>query len=95
MTYRYTFNGKKIKYTDLSHQHLSNIYWFNKLIRKRKSELELVVIECKYDGIILSYRPSCQFPEELIVLRELGYLQDDGKIIYDKKEIGHVVNSFN
>ena len=95
MVHRKTFDGRAIKYTDLTHQHLSNIYWFNKVIYNRKSELELVVIDCKHDGVILAYRPTCNFPEELAVLRKLGYLREDGKIIYEKKEIGHVMNSFN
>jgi hypothetical protein len=56
---------------DLSHNHLSNIHWYNKIIHGVTDEDLDSFIYSKF-GIILQYNPFYQF--EMEYLDEAGYL---------------------
>ena len=94
---RITFDGRKIKYSNLEHQHLSNIYWFNTIHHGREHDYDgalLVEIDERFKGEILSYKPLKEFTGEIEELRRLGFVEKkDGKevIFYKGKEVGKII----
>lgn len=90
---RYTFCGQKIKYTELTQQHLSNIIWFNRIFHPEyHNQYEILTLNLRYNGVLLLYRPSYAFVNEIVGLRQRCLLQNDGRIILNKKEIGYIMN---
>jgi hypothetical protein len=96
MTYT-TFSGERKDFNKIDHQHLSNIYWFNKIINERDDWFLNPILkrfENEFNGEILPYRPHPDFKQEIDWLEELGYLnwQDKekttAKITFEGKEVG-------
>lgn len=93
---RITFDGKRINYSELSQQHLSNIIWFNQIFHKRNSPLEKEELNKRFDGERLPYKPSREFPQEIQLLKNMGCItEDDNLICYEGEVIGEVVDSFD
>ena len=82
-----TFDGRQLEYADLSHQHLSNIYWFHKVlfsqdnwvIKRRCSAAEICrftvdFLNEKFDGKILDYSPHPDCKSEVDALNFAGLL---------------------
>lgn len=72
-----TFRGKKVTLQTIDHQHLSNIYWFQRIIWNAPvSELGFVKDELteRFNGQLLPYRPHIDFKMEIDFLREKGML---------------------
>lgn len=72
-----TFDKKVIDFGDIDHQHLSNIYWYNKVCLNR-SDLDLShvtkSIDLRFNGIVLTYRPLERFKDEIRHLDQNGML---------------------
>ena len=92
-----TFSGEKKDFNKIDHQHLSNIYWFNKIINERdETFLHLIIMRFRneFNGKILPYRPHPNFKEEIESLDMMGILlwQNDekswAKIQWEGKEVG-------
>lgn len=86
-----------VYYSEIGHQHISNIYWFwNLVVRNYDNSLGskiLDIINDKFDGEILSYRPHCDFKEEIIYLDSMKKIQwkvkgEWGNIVHEGKIIG-------
>lgn len=77
-----TFDGRCYDLDDLSHQHLSNIYWFSKLFNTRSntSSFSIEIINSKFNGKILSYLPNPKFK------MEIEYLEKGNHLIWKKEE---------
>lgn len=100
-----TFEGKKCSFVTADHQHLSNCFYHWKyavngynehsIIRMAPANLKIIqyAIDKRFDGKLLPYRPHVNFKDEIAALKRAGYLQPDGKIIVDGKEIGELVKS--
>jgi len=94
---RITFEGKKIDINQISHQHLSNIYWFSEIINVIPCDKFIWDrIKKEFNGEILPYLPKSSFKEEIDILDKLGYLfwkEVDGvkiaDIVYKGKVIGN------
>lgn len=70
-----TFNGKIKNIFEIDHQHLSNIYWYSRILNK--SSLPLVIsnrIEGEFNNKILQYRPNPLFKTEIDRLDKMGLL---------------------
>ena len=90
-----TWDDREMEFDSLTHQHLSNIYYFMKYLNPRfyPSALQFFVkkyILVKFGGI-LQYHPDPKFVGERRVLIRLGYLKPNGDIIVDSKKIGSYV----
>lgn len=92
-----TFSGQKKDFFELDHQHLSNVYWYNKIVIERDEwflDTILKRINDKFNGEILPYRPHPDFKSEVDALEDMKYLfwQDTektiAKIIYEGIEVG-------
>ena len=72
-----TFNGEKKIFDELDHQHLSNIYWYNKIVN-RNDDITLhdiiVKLKDKYGGT-LPYHPHPDFKQEINALDRMGCLR--------------------
>lgn len=93
-----TFQNKTVDTDDLGHQHLSNIYWFNKILNGYDvTKLDYINnrITTEFNGIILPYKPHPYFKMEIDELDKRGFLlwkEVDGlriaDIIYQGKTVG-------
>lgn len=72
-----TFDKKVIDFDEIDHQHLSNIYWYNKICLNRGDlSLSNVIksIDLRFNGIVLPYRPLERFKDEIRHLDQNGML---------------------
>lgn len=87
-----TFYGTKIPLSSLSHQHLSNITWYYKIVVGNDSTMvELYeIIRNKYGGIRLPYHPMISFTQEIDFLFNKGYITNklDSDIIINGLWVG-------
>lgn len=95
-----TFQGKRVSSDTADHQHLSNCYWFWKLVGKSKFDSEnfLIPIKERFNGQILPYRPHVDFKYEIDALEANGYLKVSDRfgfkrdIIYNGLVIGEILS---
>lgn len=96
--------GETRRFSEISHQHLSNILWFREIINQRNlcncqvqrrlhEELKM-----RYDGNRLPWKPL-PIPMEIEWIRESAYINQKGEIIgtmktpsYYGKVIGSIVH---
>lgn len=86
-----TVTGEKIPLSELTHQHISNIYWFLKVICNSEENMITDAITKFFKGVILEYIPSSA-PEyffEHIALFRKGFLVGND-IIFNGEKIGHI-----
>jgi len=98
-----TFSGKKVSFDTIDHQHLSNCYWFAKIIYDfEDKDPHLIKITDKlsdrFNGQLLPYRPHLEFKAEIDNLKMFGLLSYDNLnqnrlIIKDSsnQEIGEII----
>jgi hypothetical protein len=88
-----TFDGRVVFFNDISHQHLSNIYWYVNLVLPAiypediKDDIAKA-LETKFSGKVLPYEPHPGFKEERQQLLNLGYLKPDNLIVVNNQVIG-------
>lgn len=88
-----TAYGQVIKLENMTHQHLSNITYYNRLVVG--GELPSMItdeINKRFGGIILPYYPLVNFYFEIDMLVQKGYTSGelDADIIVDGKWIGKI-----
>lgn len=69
-----TFNGRNINPIELEHQHLSNIYWYHKLVFNIEHLWALDIIRERFNGQLMPYSPHVDFTPEMEALEQKGYL---------------------
>ena len=82
-----THNKKQIKLDEMDHQHLSNIYWYNKIVlgydpknkadnkSMERQDLIFEQINGRFNGEILPYKPLLAFQFEIEMLEKNGWLR--------------------
>lgn len=73
-----TFRGKEVSLDTVDHQHLSNCYWYQKVILNvEHKDLSFIIdmLEERFNGQLLPYRPHLQFKLEITFLEEGGYIK--------------------
>lgn len=89
-----TFDNRHVTMDEMSHQHMSNIYWFITLIvpqlycNSTRTDV-LMWLNKRFDGVILPYKPVPEFKEEKQYLQHKGYLQENNKIIIEGQTVGN------
>jgi hypothetical protein len=95
-----TADNQVIPFSEMTHQHWSNIYWYHLIFQKiprmpvytmrETVELAKKEIEVRFKGIILPWKPV--FDYETIWLLQLGMIKD-GTTIYDEEgfKIGEIL----
>jgi hypothetical protein len=95
-----TFDGRYINVEDMDHQHMSNIVHFMKHISPEHypqdiKDFFIKKVNDKF-GKLLDYHPHPLFGGEISVLRNKGYLQDNGDILVKGEKIGeYMFNRLN
>lgn len=93
---RYTFDGRVLDYSELTHQHLSNIIWFDKIFFNRVDDFNMSQLYERFGGKILPYQPQQAFKEEIARLELKGMLVPglNGMtfIMYEGQIIGNIWN---
>lgn len=92
------YKGEKKPLNQIDHQHLSNIYWYNKIVFNRDDHyLKFILdqINSRFDSKILPYVPQWQFQAEIEYLDKMGFLnwnkdKTEADVIYQ----GHVVGRY-
>ena len=94
-----TFNGILKSLEEIDHQHLSNIYWFSKLlniINKNSTPEDFKkLIDERFEGKILEYKPKWEFKQEREYLDSRGFINWNtdktfGEIVHNGQIIGSV-----
>ncbi len=88
-----TYDNRKISMFEISHQHLSNIYYYTHYTMAEyypESIREYVVewLRARFKGIILPYKPVADFDAERQRLLQLNALQPNGEIIMNGEKLG-------
>ena len=94
---KYTFDNKLIKSDDMTHQHVSNSYWFEK-IHHNKTDKDLKNyldhIKEKFNGEILPYKPLKRFSSEIELLftnKQLQHVKNNKyNIMFESVVVGYV-----
>lgn len=87
--------GNKIKFSELEHQHLSNILWFNEVFNNSNRYNDDVYfllsleLEKRFEGKRLNWIPL-PVPNELRVMKEMRLLNNKGEIKFKGETIGLV-----
>lgn len=79
-----SYDGRELYIDEMTHEHLSSLYYFMTYVSKRQSEDVIIeikrVIDLNFGGIILPYNPP---PD---VLGEIEILHSKGLLRYDKEK---------
>ncbi len=92
-----TYDNRVIKASEISHQHLSNIYYFTTYIVPQLYpqsirdwvERQLFV---RFEGKKLPYSPCPEFTNEIVYLKRNGFLKINGDIVVNGEKIGKFVD---
>lgn len=88
-----TFDNRIIKMNELTHQHMSNIYYFTNYIFPQlypqlvKNWIWFWIL-ARFGGIVLPYHPVPEFTEERNYLQKMGYLKGNNEIVVNNEIIG-------
>lgn len=87
--------GEQKLFSEIDHQHLSNILWFNEVLNgwnKYNSEsyfsLDLELHK-RFRGVKLEWKPL-PIPHEIEFLKNLGLIDSNNDIIFQGKKIGTI-----
>lgn len=89
-----TFQGREVTLETIDHQHLSNAYWFLRIYHQTPIE-ELSefqeVLDRRFNGQLLPYRPHSAFREEIRFLRDKNMLRRKSHNHYEIEWNGDVI----
>ena len=102
-----TFQGRKVSLGTIDQQHLSNCYWFGRIIhglQKDDDHLKRILDELaiRFNGQVLPYRPHSEFKQEIDALDRMGMLRKFcggdrrsahvTEIWFDDMKVGEIIN---
>lgn len=76
------FQGKSESISEMDHQHISNIIWYNRIIIKDRSQLRMFSDElnARFNGELLPYNPHHKFKNEI------KWLNDNEHFVWNKEK---------
>ena len=88
-----TYDGRQILKDNISHQHLSNIYYYTHFTMAEyyPDAIRKLVIEWlheRFNGVILPYKPVPEFEFERVRLTQLNAIQPNGDIVMQGRKLG-------
>ena len=89
ITHWQTWDKRVLSVDEISHQHLSNIYYYTHFIMSKyysqpvKDDIRQM-LDNRFNGEILKYKPDPKFKEEWEYLKKMGYLRPNGKIVFSE-----------
>ena len=93
-----TFDGKNVNLSTIDHQHLSNCFWYAKIIKgSTEDDLHHISAELtrRFNSELLPYRPNIAFEAEISELIKIGCIQCTENsafrtIVYKGKIVGEI-----
>lgn len=88
-----TFDNRSVRMDEMTHQHMSNIYYFTKYIvpqfypQSVRDEIWIWIL-VRFGGIVLPYYPVPEFIEEKKYLQMMGYIKNNNDIVVNNEVIG-------
>lgn len=88
-----TWDGRTITMTEISHQHLSNIYYYTHFTMAEyypqsvRDDI-MMWLKIRFGGVILPYKPVPEFAFEKERLTQLGALMPNGDILIRGDKVG-------
>jgi hypothetical protein len=88
-----TYDNRTVTMEEMSHQHMSNIYYYTKYILPElycdstRNDIFRWLLK-RFGGVILNYHPHPDFLWEKDYLLQRGYLKEDGRIVVNNNIIG-------
>jgi hypothetical protein len=98
-----SFRDKDVTDETIDHQHLSNIFWYYRILIGSLDNLPAGMkqtLDDKFNGQLLPYRPHIKFEAEIKDLEESGYLvwhnseKKNGDIYVHDEWVGEVIKPF-
>lgn len=90
-----TFSGEMFDFSELTHQHLSNVYWYNLIISKLDVKPALRELFRRFNGETLPYKPDYRFKHEFSYLEEYNHLiWSADKTYADIFYQGHIIGTY-
>ena len=88
-----TYDDRKVLMDEMSHQHMSNIWYFTRYIVPHLYPDSVrndvwAWLNKRFGGVILPYHPHPDFHQERAYLKYMGYLKEDNRIVVDNQIIG-------
>jgi hypothetical protein len=88
-----TFKGKTCTFETIDHQHMSNCYWFSRIVgglASNHSHLQEIkhMLEERFNGQLLPYRPHVQFEYEIDYLKDHGHIKPHRQYPVDTMVLG-------
>ena len=85
-----TYDGRDVPLETMDHQHMSNIHHFinttvPEYYDKDTREYITAWLVRRFAGVILPYKPVCEFTFEKSALRSKGYLNGDDVVVEGQK----------
>jgi hypothetical protein len=77
------YKGQTTNFKNVTQDHLSNIYWFNKICNRYNDDsLRFILddINERFNGELLPYRPQWQFKAEI------EFLEKNGKFVWNEQK---------
>ena len=92
-----TWDDRKIPINEVSHQHMSNIYYYINFVLpehyNNSTRLEIYQILMTKFGSILPYSPDPKFEFERNYLKKLGFLRENNEIYIHGNKVGAYENT--
>ena len=91
----YTFDDRFVTFDEVTHQHISNAIWFNKVFNNRTKLNDKFMAQVdwtltrRFNGELLPWKPL-PIPNEIKTLREMGLIDSNGDIIFEGVKIGTI-----
>lgn len=84
-----TAEGRRRKFSNIGHQHLSNIYWFQWILNQYVNPDIREELESRFNGKILPWKPRL-IPGELEWIKNYCKVSTEGKIFWKGDQIGEI-----
>lgn len=92
-----TWDNRIVPIDEISHQHMSNIYYYINFVLPEYYHISMRVEICKFlmtkFSSILPYSPDPKFEFEKNLLKELGFLRENNEIYIEGKKVGAYENA--
>lgn len=88
-----TFYGRSVDSSQLSHQHLSNIIWYFRVLLNSEPHTQIFIeLNTRFGGIQLPYKPMHSFNWEIDKLFSKGYIANkhDSDVFVNGQWIGRL-----
>lgn len=78
-----SLDGRRIKMNEMSHQHLSNCYWYNLIFFGQEHLVVLFQLNNRFNGDVLSWKPYYKWEVDELIKKDFAVKIEDNILIYE------------